>query len=95
MYTENFRPKIIIKLDIGIPIENKKTKETPWDKGCPDPKSALFVTWTKGKKEDLRGCIGTFDQSRKLSKVLKEYALISSQEDDRFGPISFKELPNL
>ena len=43
----------------------------------------------------MRGCIGTFDQSRKLSKVLKEYALISSQEDDRFGPISLKELPNL
>ena len=54
----------------------------------------LFVTWTTGKEKELRGCIGTFEKG-KLEKKLREYALISAFEDDRFDPIEKKEIKNL
>ena len=54
----------------------------------------LFVTWTTGKEKELRGCIGTFTKG-KLAKKLREYALISAFEDDRFEPIKKKEIKNL
>ena len=54
----------------------------------------LFVTWTTGKEKELRGCIGTFEKG-KLEKKLREYALISAFEDDRFDPIEKKEVKNL
>jgi AMME syndrome candidate gene 1 protein len=54
-----------------------------------DPKTPIFVTWKI--KNDLRGCIGTFSPAQ-LSTILGKYALISAFEDDRFDPISLKEL---
>ncbi|XP_051912497.1 uncharacterized protein R166.3-like [Hippocampus zosterae] len=56
--------------------------------------SPLFVTWTKGPEDDLRGCIGTF-QADRLSKLLPQYAMISAFSDSRFKPITLKELPSL
>ena len=52
------------------------------------------MTWTKGKEDELRGCIGTF-APQKLSKILSRYALISALQDTRFDPISKSELPEL
>ena len=52
------------------------------------------MTWTIGKEKELRGCVGTFE-SGKLEKKLREYALISAFEDDRFEPIEKKEIKNL
>ena len=52
------------------------------------------LTGTTGKEKELRGCIGTFSNS-KLEKNLYNYALISAFEDDRFDPINIKELKNL
>ena len=57
-------------------------------------KFPLFVTWTTGKEKDLRGCIGTF-ASYDLEKNLKKFALTAALEDDRFPPISEKEIKNL
>ena len=57
-------------------------------------KVPLFVTWTIGEEEDLRGCIGTFEK-RKLSKALGEYALVAAEEDDRFEPIGLEEVEEL
>jgi len=62
---------------------------------CSDPKYPLFVTWTTMSQDDLRGCIGTFDQSQNMSKLLPQYALISSLEDDRFDPVTLDEVSNL
>lgn len=65
---------------------------------CSDPKYPLFVTWTTAIErfdDELRGCIGTFDQSKKMSEVLPKYALESSLEDDRFEPLTLDELLNL
>mmetsp|Transcript_5913 Transcript_5913/g.4220 ORF Transcript_5913/g.4220 Transcript_5913/m.4220 type:complete len:96 (+) Transcript_5913:156-443(+) len=41
------------------------------------PKYPIFVTWSIGTDEDLRGCIGTF-KATKLNKILGKYALISA-----------------
>lgn len=60
----------------------------------PDPEYPIFVTWTKGRKDDLRGCIGTFAEQR-LSKILGKYALISALQDDRFEPVELAEVKHL
>ena len=54
----------------------------------------LFVTWTKGKNKDLRGCIGTFASSD-LETNLKNYSLVAALQDFRFPPISENEISNL
>ena len=52
-------------------------REVPPYPEAEDPEYPIFVTWTKGRDEDLRGCIGTFAAQR-LSKILGKYALISA-----------------
>lgn len=59
-----------------------------------DPPSPLFITWSKGKSMELRGCIGTFSPLE-LERGIRDYALISALEDHRFGAIQLKELPLL
>lgn len=54
--------------------------------------SPMFVTWKK--KDELRGCIGTFNPLP-LSTGLREFAIKSAFEDTRFDPISHDELPHL
>ncbi|KYQ93368.1 DUF51 family protein [Tieghemostelium lacteum] len=57
----------------------------------------LFVTWKKekgGNEPELRGCIGTF-KSIPLIEGLNKFSLTSALKDDRFSPISAKELPSL
>ena len=54
----------------------------------------LFVTWKKGKDEELRGCIGTF-KAENLEENLPKYAIISALNDNRFSPISLKEIKDL
>ena len=70
------------------------SKKVPFPKEFKEKSYPLFVTWTTGKEKDLRGCIGTFEKG-KLVKKLKEYALLSAFEDDRFEPIEKKEIKNL
>ncbi|XP_040580689.1 AMMECR1-like protein [Lepeophtheirus salmonis] len=54
----------------------------------------LFVTWTTGKDQKLRGCIGTFNEME-LHSGLKEYAITSALKDSRFSPITREEMPRL
>jgi uncharacterized protein (TIGR00296 family) len=54
----------------------------------------LFVTWTIGKDQRLRGCIGTFTAMH-LHAGLKEYATTSAFKDSRFNPITRDEFPRL
>ena len=42
----------------------------------------------------MRGCIGSFEPLS-LADNLKEFALVSAFEDDRFDPISLSELNHL
>ena len=54
----------------------------------------LFVTWTFGKSKDLRGCLGTFTSSN-LEENLNTFAYHSAFHDNRFSPISLKEIFHL
>lgn len=77
-----------------ISMLNEDDEPTKYPATLLDPSYPIFVTWTTGKDDDLRGCIGTFT-GQKLSKILGQYALISAFQDDRFEPIEKKELPLL
>ena len=74
-------------------LNGEKEPEYPKEK-APDEKYPLFVTWTKGKDDDLRGCIGTFSPSF-LSSIVGRYSKISAFEDSRFDPISKSEVSQL
>lgn len=54
----------------------------------------LFVTWTAGQDQQLRGCMGTFS-ALNLHSGLRGYALISALRDSRFPPLTPQELPTL
>uniref|UniRef100_A0A7E4UM63 AMMECR1 domain-containing protein n=1 Tax=Panagrellus redivivus TaxID=6233 RepID=A0A7E4UM63_PANRE len=64
-------------------------------KSIPNVKIPLFVTWKKGPRHDLRGCIGTFGHDKPLPTTLLEYAKTSAFRDTRFDPISPSECPEL
>lgn len=52
-----------------------------------------FVTLRK--KGDLRGCIGRFDATEPLYKVVQQMAVASSTEDYRFSPVEPREVNQL
>jgi MEMO1 family protein len=52
-----------------------------------------FVTLKK--HGDLRGCIGRFDASEPLYRVVQEMAIASSTQDSRFSPVEPNEIPEL
>ena len=58
-------------------LSNKDIKKIPFPEEFKGKSFPLFVTWTLGKDKELRGCIGTFEES-KLEKQLGKYALISA-----------------
>ncbi|MBN1414039.1 MAG: AmmeMemoRadiSam system protein B [Bacteroidales bacterium] len=55
--------------------------------------SGAFVTLHKNGK--LRGCIGRFDATLPLYKVVQEMAIASATKDSRFSPVTTTELPDL
>ena len=76
-------------------LSNKDVKKIPFPEQFKGKAYPLFVTWTLGKEKELRGCIGTFEES-KLDTQLRKYALISAFEDDRFEePININEIKDL
>ena len=76
-------------------LSNKDVKKIPFPEQFKGKAYPLFVTWTLGKEKELRGCIGTFEES-KLDTQLRKYALISAFEDDRFEePININEITDL
>ncbi|TPP64138.1 AMME syndrome candidate 1 protein [Fasciola gigantica] len=56
--------------------------------------SPLFVTWTVGRDDSLRGCVGTFT-ALNIHHGLREYAITSAVRDSRFSPITEDEFPHL
>ncbi len=52
-----------------------------------------FVTLKKNG--NLRGCIGRFDASEPLYKVVQDMAIASSTQDSRFLPVESNEIPEL
>lgn len=56
-------------------------------------KTGAFVTLHK--RGQLRGCIGTFERSEPLWRVVAEYARHSAFDDTRFPPLEESELPEV
>lgn len=54
----------------------------------------LFVTWTTGKDKRLRGCIGTF-KATNLHEGLRDYAIQSATQDERFDQVTKEEIVNM
>ena len=76
-------------------LDKKDYKQVPLPEEFKGKSYPLFVTWTLGKEKELRGCIGTFEES-KLDTQVGKYALKSAFEDYRFeDPINKNELKSL
>ena len=84
----------VYTFDTLISYLTKKEIPNCFPNSLKNKKFPLFVTWTTGKQKNLRGCIGTF-ASNDLEKNLKKFALTAALQDDRFPPISEKEIKNL
>jgi AmmeMemoRadiSam system protein A/AmmeMemoRadiSam system protein B len=53
----------------------------------------VFVTLTKNN--NLRGCIGEFEPTRPLYKVIQDTAVSSATKDARFTPVTYEELEDI
>lgn len=72
----------------------EKKKEPDFPKEFAGKSYPLFITWTKGEKDELRGNVGTF-ASERIEKNLKRFTYLSALKDQRFPPIKLEEVPEL
>ncbi len=56
-------------------------------------KRGVFVTLRK--RDELRGCIGTFDESKPLAQTIQEMAISAAFADPRFNQLSAEELDEI
>ena len=84
----------VYAFDTLISELNQKQIPNCFPNSLKDKTFPLFITWTKGKDKDLRGCIGTF-LSDNLEKNLHDFSLIAALNDRRFPPINANEIPQL
>jgi AmmeMemoRadiSam system protein A len=76
-------------------VKNRKRPEVDENKLSPALKINCGAFVTLKKHGDLRGCIGRFDASEPLYRVVQEMAIASSTEDHRFNPVEPDEIPHL
>lgn len=83
-------------------VKNKRILELP--KGLPDEltknRAGVFVTIHKKNvqpdEEPLRGCIGTITPTKdNIAQEIIDNAIAAATHDDRFMPVTTKELANL
>jgi AmmeMemoRadiSam system protein B/AmmeMemoRadiSam system protein A len=55
--------------------------------------AAVFVTLTQ--KGELRGCIGVLEARASLLETVADFAVAAAVEDNRFSPVTARELPGL
>lgn len=58
-------------------------------------KYGVFVTLTKGKESDLRGCIGYPEPLMPLIDALRDSAISAASRDPRFPPVKPEELKDI
>ena len=76
-------------------IKNNTKPEIDEKNLSPIVKTNCGAFVTLKKHGDLRGCIGRFDASEPLYKVIQEMAVASSTQDYRFSPVELNEIPEL
>ena len=84
----------VFAFDILISRLTKTNVETNFPPSFSNEKFPLFVTWSKGKDKNLRGCIGTFYEDN-LQKNLEKFAITAAFKDSRFPPIKKDEIKDL
>ena len=84
----------VFVFDVLISKLTKSKVKPEFPKIFKNQKFPVFVTWTKGKQQNLRGCIGTF-LSDDLEENLKNFAISAAFKDSRFPPINEREIPSL
>ena len=84
----------VFVFDILISRLTHQNIETHFPSSLINEKFPVFVTWSKGKEQSLRGCIGTF-YSDNLKKNLENFGLSAAFEDSRFPPIKKEEIESL
>lgn len=67
----------------------------PQVESSPIFKSGCGVFATLRKDGDLRGCIGTFDNSKSLAQTIQKMAISSAFADYRFNQLSAEELDEI
>jgi AmmeMemoRadiSam system protein B/AmmeMemoRadiSam system protein A len=76
-------------------VKNRKTIEIDEKDLSPTMETNCGAFVTLKKHGDLRGCIGRFDASEPLHKVVQDMAIASSTQDYRFPPVAPDEIPEL
>ena len=84
----------VFVFDTLISKLTQKNIPTNFPPSLQNEKFPVFVTWSTGKEQDLRGCIGTFYPDN-LQKNLENYGLTAAFKDPRFPPIKKEEIENL
>jgi uncharacterized protein (TIGR00296 family) len=75
-------------------LKDKDTKSVPFPEAFKGTQYPVFITWTKGKSKDLRGCIGTFTEAD-LETNMIQYSYYAAFKDSRFPPIKINEVKEL
>ena len=89
-----FKLLCVFVFDILISKLTNKNIKTYFPPSLINEKFPVFVTWSKGKEKNLRGCIGTFYPDN-LKKNLENFGLTAAFKDSRFPPISKEEIEDL
>jgi MEMO1 family protein len=76
-------------------VKNRKTLEIDEKNLSSTMKTHCGAFVTLKKHDNLRGCIGRFDASESLYKVVQDMAIASSTQDYRFPPVAPDEIPEL
>ena len=76
-------------------VKNRRIPEIDMKNLSPAMKTNCGAFVTLKKHGDLRGCIGRFDASEPLHKVVQDMAIASSTQDYRFTPVAPNEIPEL
>ena len=84
----------VFVFDVLISKLTHKNIQTYFPPSLINEKFPVFVTWSTGKEQNLRGCIGTF-YSDNLKKNLENFGLSAAFKDSRFPPIKKEEIESL
>ena len=84
----------VFVFDVLISKLTHKNIQTYFPPSLINEKFPVFVTWSTGKEQNLRGCIGTFYPDN-LKKNLENFGLSAAFKDSRFPPIKKEEIENL
>jgi uncharacterized protein (TIGR00296 family) len=93
--SEDYKQLPIFCFDVLLTVLKNKDKDSlSFPESFKGKQFPVFVTWTKGKDKDLRGCIGTF-ASADLETNLFQYSIYAAFKDTRFPPIKINEVKQL